>query len=187
MKSTRCLHSSVCNVEPCEELRASPGWTGFATAFPEPLLDAAYVPAWEGWKVASVLHASHLICSSSVPPCLLLVPVLRSQPCQTSGGFVFHQRASLYLCYCFGTKFFLLLPLSAGDEDQFLPSAVTAAFHSMLWARAAWGGGDVAHLGDRVSLKGSSWITCHLFLLPGMRMTCSAGAPLSPRFWQHPW
>lgn len=77
---------------------------------------------------------------------------------------MFQQRASLYLCYSCGTTF-LLLPLSAWDEDQFLPSAVSAAFHSMRWERAAWGEGDVAHLGDRV-LMFEGFILDYLPLVP---------------------
>lgn len=121
-----CLHGSACNVEPREELRASLGWMGFATSFPEPLPAAVCTPAPEGWSTASVLQASCLIrCCWSVPN-LLLVPALASQPCQTAAGFILQQRASFHLCHPCGTKFFLRFQLSAWGEDQSLPYAVTA-------------------------------------------------------------
>lgn len=176
----RPWHGSACNVEPCEELRAPQGWMGFAASFPEPLLAAgcclhARLGGLEDGQRAPGL-TSHLLL---ICPCLLLVPALRHLSPVRPQGNLYSSRELPSTSAIAVAPFFLLLPLSAWDEDQFLPSAVTAAFHSTLWERVACGGGDVAHLGEPgyLSLKCSSWIACHLFLCPGMHMTHGAGAP----------
>lgn len=147
VKGTTCLHGygtahlALWNhVRSLEHLRA--GWALLPPSQSLSWLLPARLPGRAGgWPACSrppISSAAHLSLLAA-GPCSET-----SQPCQTAVGCMLQQRASLHLRRLCGTKFFLLLPLSAWDEDQFLHSAVTAAFHSMVWERVAWGGGDVA-------------------------------------------
>lgn len=131
VKGTTCLqghgtaHLATWNhVRSLEHLRA--GWALLPPSQSLSWLLPARLPGRAGgWPACSrppVSSAAHLSLLAA-GPCSET-----SQPCQTAAGCMLQQRSSLHLRHLCGTKFFLLLPLSAWDEDQFLPFCSDCCF-----------------------------------------------------------
>lgn len=149
--TTVCRAMRWLSVEQCGGLRASLGWMGFAASFLEPLLAPVCTPSQEGWRGASLLQASELIC-----PCLLLVLLWGIQLCQAAAGFIFHQRASL--CHRCRTRFFLSCPIpDPGIRTSLCTLPPTARpGRGRLGEEEMW----LALVTEDLSLQGSPQVTC---------------------------